>query len=338
MSSHSSPAPAASLDAPAWLCRIQTPNSDQREIPLWKFMIATMAINFVFIAAIVATAIHLGPARAGSLIIWLIAVFAMFMILSGVGTYLHVFVRRRQFCQSLQPPTPNDSYAQAAIRAWANQYRRFRKGRIDIDQWFNAVRHRMTIAPGEPPPIVIADAGITIPDLEVARQSISEQVDVGAARAITNREFRLRFIPLVIALPLLALAVMFNRGHNPFILYIQIPFLLWTAWMLLQRRGHVPGAVGVAIAEPGLVRVPRIRNELVFSTQDSVLVLSRNVIRNFKSSAGNYRGAGVPIIAVLHRVDGVRWWLGFTDCRDPGLADLLARWVAGYEAHTISRP
>lgn len=163
------------------------------------------------------------------------------------------------------------------------------------------------------------------PELSMDGEDLSEQVEVGAARRLRAADRKRRIIglmALVVGMTLLFYAFRVV-GLPP---YLWLIFFGAQAGMIVYRLGWGPIQINSAVASIGRLDVARWGVQREHTTSDSVLIVTT---LPGTSISGAQRGTYPVLVHAMHR-GGRRTTLIFDTMQDPGLSDLLRRWIEGH--------
>jgi hypothetical protein len=239
--------------------------------------------------------------------------------------------------------TAVDSWEGLARRAWAAArlksvwtWRSDPRRAVHEAEWFGG---RTPAGETRPRPTVILSscAEVAFPVI-VGGEDVSESVEVGVARRLAPGEQRRRVRQLTWLLGSAAVVgILFERVGIS--LHFWFVWLMGNAVLVMYRLGWGPIALNSSIASIGSLEVTRWGTRSSYTSSDSVLVidvvnLHAAVIRSEKGSGDSARRIVVRRAAEQVRVHAVRRdgrisSLKFDGTEDPGLSDLLSRWLHG---------
>jgi hypothetical protein len=223
------------------------------------------------------------------------------------------------------------SWADRAVQAWLVG-RSWKAGVMGVDSstWFGGVDPDEIDRCGPRPLVILVDSAFPV---ALGGEDVSEPVDVGAGRRLTEKQrcAARRAIPLWLAAAVLA-GLFYARFSAGVSVYIAILFVL-PLWAWMARLGVAPIDLSCAIATPGRIDHTRFGRTQSFTVSDSVIVIEP-LVHFADQDLG--RPSCVPAVsasrgrfaATIVCRDGRRTRLVYEGSDDPGLADLVARWIA----------
>ncbi|MCK6475478.1 MAG: hypothetical protein L6Q35_01455 [Phycisphaerales bacterium] len=266
---------------------------------------------------------------------WWIVGSAILLVIAQVVAVVALTTRRGALAagRSALEQTVPDSWEAIAIRAWIKSRLRTQwwwfsdpRAGLDETEWFDGAP---TQASTPRPRVVFCRCRI---EHSRGGDEVQEPTEVGAMRRMTPQERRRRqrqFIWMSVAAAAFLIPIVSGSASPRF----------WGVWAVFQllavayRLGWGPFHINSAIAAVRSLEVVRWGSHRAYTTDDSVLVVepagaaTASLGRGPNTELQKVRPGNVPILVHAVRRDGTRSTLNFDHDSDPGLSDLLARWL-----------
>lgn len=217
-----------------------------------------------------------------------------------------------------------DSWEHLALRAWGRArlkstwtWRGDPRRGVHEEEWFGRVPEPPDARPR--PTVILADVR---PVFVPGGEELAETVEVGPIRRLTPEARRKRMWQLF------WLAVAAIAMGSPLLLGVASP-RFWTAWFAVQamvvvyRLGWAPILIDSAIASMGTLEVLKWGTRKMFVAHEAVLVVEP---AGGLTKAEVAKGKGQVRVHAIAK-DGTLASLVFDGIQDPGLSDLLGRWL-----------
>ncbi len=232
---------------------------------------------------------------------------------------------QRALVRSIQQQSPRDSWRDIAFHAWLLARTRSSwtrrpdpLGGLHEEIWFGSQPPGGSDQPR--PRVILADVR---PRIIPGGDELSETVEVGPSRRMTPQERRRRLKQLAwftLAACMLSVPWFLGGSSTPY---------FWVIWfsgqvlIVVYRLGWGPILINSALASMGSLEITRWGARAEFTAEKAVLLVEPAP----GASPGDATNAKANIRVHAIRRDGRKMYPTFDNIADPGLSDLLARWL-----------